>query len=113
MPSFTRTLVSIAPLCYIALTVIFTKHDVKAYDQAGATILKGWRDPGGANDWHFPIIDSDYNSNEDSLFPSDDKSPSFLRPTLLKNLYPRQQHQSPTPTGTASSTRGSRQEQYS
>jgi hypothetical protein len=41
MPSFTRTLVSIAPLCDANLTVIFTKHDVKAYDQAGAAILKG------------------------------------------------------------------------
>jgi hypothetical protein len=73
MPSFTRTLVGIAPLCNANLTVIFTKHDVKAYDQAGATILKGWRDHGGANDWHFPIVNSDHNSNEDSFFPSDDK----------------------------------------
>jgi hypothetical protein len=73
MPSITRTLVGIAPLCNANLTVIFTKHDVKAYDQAGATILKGWRDPGGANNWHFPIVDSNHNSNEDSLFPSDDK----------------------------------------
>jgi hypothetical protein len=73
MPSFTRTVVGIAPLCDADLTVIFTKHDVKAIDQAGATILKGWCDPGEANNWHFPIADSDYNSNEDSLFPSDDK----------------------------------------
>jgi hypothetical protein len=71
MPSFTRALVGIAPLCNANLTVIFTKkHDVKAINQAGATILKGWRDPGGANDGHFPIVDSNYNSNEDSLFPS-------------------------------------------
>ncbi len=48
MPSFTRTLVNIAPLCDANLTVIFTKHDVKAYNQAGATILKGWHDPGDA-----------------------------------------------------------------
>jgi hypothetical protein len=41
MPSFTRTLVGIAPLCNADLTVIFTKHDVKAYNQAGATILEG------------------------------------------------------------------------
>jgi hypothetical protein len=73
MLSFTRTLVSIAPLCNASLTVIFTKHDVKAYDQAGATILEGWCDPGGANDWHFAIVDSNHNSNEDSLFPSNDK----------------------------------------
>jgi hypothetical protein len=72
MPSFTRTLVSIAPLCNADLTVIFTKHDLKAYNQAGATILEGWCDPGGANNWHFPIIDSNHNSNKDSLFPSDD-----------------------------------------
>jgi hypothetical protein len=32
MPSFTRTLVSIAPLCNANLTVIFTKHNVKAYN---------------------------------------------------------------------------------
>jgi hypothetical protein len=50
MPSFTRTLVSIAPLCNSNLTVIFTKHDVKAYYQASTTILEGWHDPGGAND---------------------------------------------------------------
>ncbi len=73
MSSFPRILVGIAPLCDADLTVIFTKHDVKAYDQAGATILEGWRNPGGANNWHFPIIDSDNNSNEDSLFPSDGK----------------------------------------
>jgi hypothetical protein len=73
MPSFTRTLVGIAPLCDANLTVIFTKHDVKAINQAGTTILEGWCDPGGANDWHFLIVDSNYNSNEDSLFPSDDK----------------------------------------
>ncbi len=73
MPSFTRTLVGLAPLCNADLTVIFTKHDVKAYDQAGATILEGWHDPDRANDWHFPIVDSNYNSNEDSLFPSDEK----------------------------------------
>jgi hypothetical protein len=73
MPSFTRTLVSIAPLCNTNLTVIFTKHDVKAINQAGATILKGWHDPGGANNWHYPTVNSNYNSNEDSLFPSDDE----------------------------------------
>jgi hypothetical protein len=73
MPSFTRTLVGIAPLCDANLPVIFTKHDAKGYDQAGATILEGWYDPGGANDWHFPIADSDHNSDEDSLFPSDDE----------------------------------------
>ena len=33
-------------------------------------------------------------------------SPSFLPPTLLQYLYPCQQHQSLTPTGTASRTRG-------
>jgi hypothetical protein len=73
MPSFTRSLVGIAPLCNANLTVIFTKHDVKAYDQAGTTLLEGWGDPGGANYWHFPITDSNHNSNEDSLFPSNDK----------------------------------------
>jgi hypothetical protein len=73
MPSFPRTLAGMAPLCNANLTAIFTKHDFKAYNQAGTTILKGWRDPGGANNRHFPIIDSDHNSNDDSLFPSDDK----------------------------------------
>ncbi len=85
MPSFTRTVVGVALLCNSNLTVIFTKHDVKAIDQAGATILKGWRNPGEANNWHFPIANANYNSNEDSLadpnynsdedslFPSDDK----------------------------------------
>jgi hypothetical protein len=73
MPSFTRTLVGIAPLCNANLTVIFTKHDVKAYHQADATILEGRHDPGGANVWHFPIVDSNHNNNEDSLFPSNDE----------------------------------------
>ncbi len=73
MPSVPRTLVGIAPLCDANLTVSFTKHNVKAYDQAGATILEGWHDPGGANDWHFPLINTDHNSNDDSQFPSDDK----------------------------------------
>jgi hypothetical protein len=58
MPSFTRTLVSIAPLYDTNLTVIFTKNDTKAINQARATILEGWCDPGGANDWHFPIVNS-------------------------------------------------------
>jgi hypothetical protein len=79
MPSFTRTLVGIAPLCDANLTVIFTKHDIKAINQAGTTILEGRHDPGGANDWHFPIVNSEYNSNEDSLFPSDDQI-TFIPP---------------------------------
>jgi hypothetical protein len=87
MPSFTRTLVDIAPLCNANLTVIFTKHDVKAYDQAGTTILEGWCDPGGANNRHFPLVNSDYNSNEDSLIPSNDEltiiPPSNPSPKLL------------------------------
>jgi hypothetical protein len=112
MPSSTRTLVSIAPLCNTDLTVTFTKHDVKAYNQASATILEGWCDPGGANDWHFPIVDSDHNSNEDSS-PLMTNSPSFLPPTLLQNLYPRQLHQSLTPTGTASSMRSGQPKWYS
>jgi hypothetical protein len=73
MPSFPRTLVGIALLCNADLTVTFTKHNVKAYNQAGTTILEGWHDPAGANDWHFPLINADYNSNDDSLFHSDDK----------------------------------------
>jgi hypothetical protein len=80
MPTFTRTLFGIAPLCDANLTVIFTKHDVKAINQAGATILKGWRDPGGARDWHFSIINANYRSNEDFLFPSDDKLASIPPP---------------------------------
>jgi hypothetical protein len=80
MPTFTRTLFGIAPLCNAVLTVIFTKHDIKAINQAGATILEGWCDPGGARDWHFPIVDTNYNSNEDSLIPSDDKLTSIPPP---------------------------------
>ncbi len=80
MPSFTRTLVGIAPLCDANLTVIFTNHDVKAINQAGATILEGGRNPGGANDWHFLIIDSNHNSDEDSLFPSNDELTSIPPP---------------------------------
>jgi hypothetical protein len=88
MPSFTRTLVGIAPLCNANLTVIFTKHDIKAINHAEATILEGWHDPGGANDWHFPIIDSNYNSNEDSLFPSDDKLTIIPSPDLPPKPLP-------------------------
>jgi hypothetical protein len=73
MTTFPRNLVRIAPLCIADLTVIFTKYNVKAYNQPGATILEGWHDLGGANDWHFFIIDSDHNSNDNSLFPSDDE----------------------------------------
>jgi hypothetical protein len=80
MPSFTRTLFGIVPLCDTNLTVIFTKNDIKAINQAGDTILKGWRDPGGANNWHFPIVDSKHNSNEDSFFPSNDKLTSIPPP---------------------------------
>jgi hypothetical protein len=80
MPTFTRTLFGIAPLCNANLTVIFTKHDVKTINQAGATILEGWHDPIGARDWHFPIIDANYSSNEDSLFPSNDKLTSIPPP---------------------------------
>jgi hypothetical protein len=80
MPSFTRTLFSIALLCNANLTIIVTKNDVKAINQARATILEGWCDPGGANNWHFPIVDSNYNSDEDSLFPSDDKLTSIPPP---------------------------------
>jgi hypothetical protein len=72
MPSFPRILVGIAPLCEVDLTITFTKHNVKAQDQAGATIIKGWQDPSGANNWHFPLINADHNSDDDSLFLSDD-----------------------------------------
>jgi hypothetical protein len=73
MPSFPRTLVGIAPLCNANLIVTFTKHNVKAYNQTGTTILEGWHDPGGASNWHFPFIDADHNSNDDSLFFSDEE----------------------------------------
>jgi hypothetical protein len=79
MPTFTRTLFGIAFLCDTKFTVIFTKHDVKAINQARATILEGWRDPGGARDWHFPIVDANYNS-KDSLFPSNDNLTSIPPP---------------------------------
>ncbi len=95
MPSFTRTLVRIAPLYDASLTVIFTKHDVKAYDQAGATILKGWGEPGGANDWHFSIIDSNHNNNEDSLFPSNDEL--TITPTPNPNPEPLPPPATPVP----------------
>jgi hypothetical protein len=88
MPSFTRTLVGIAPLCNPNLTVIFTKHDVKAYGQAGTTILEGWRDPSGGNNWHFLLIDSDYNSNVDSLFPSHEKLTIIPPPNPPPELLP-------------------------
>jgi hypothetical protein len=115
MPSFTRTLVGIAPLCNANLTVIFTKHAVKAYDQAGATILEGWHDPGGANDWQFPVVNSDHNRNEDSLFPFNDKLTIIPPPNPPPEPLPRQQHQSSTLTGTtsASSTRSRQPEWYS
>jgi hypothetical protein len=109
VPPFLRTLVGIAPLCNADLTVTFTKHDIKAYDQAGATILKGWHDPGGANDWHFPLIDANHNSDEDSLFPFYDKALGMIvsntnpRPVPL----PHQPRRSPTLTGTASSMKSS------
>ncbi len=80
MPSFTRTLVGIAPLCSANLTVIFSKNDIKAINQAGGTILEGWHYPGGANKWNFPIVNSNYNSNEDSLLPSDDELTSIPPP---------------------------------
>jgi hypothetical protein len=80
MPTFTRTLFSIAPLCDTNLTVIFSKHDIKAINQAVATILEGWRDCSEARDWHFPIVNTNYNSNEDSFFPSNDKLISIPPP---------------------------------
>jgi hypothetical protein len=80
MRSFARTLVGIAHLCNTNLTAIFTKHDVKAINQDGATILKVWCDLGGASNWNFPILDSNYNSNKDSLFPSNDKLTSIPPP---------------------------------
>jgi hypothetical protein len=45
MPTFTRTLFGIAPHCNANLTVNFTKHDVEAINQAGATVLESWHDP--------------------------------------------------------------------
>jgi hypothetical protein len=86
MPSFPRTLVSITPLCDANLTVTFTKHNVKAYNQAGATIREDWRNPGGANNWHFPLIDADHNTNDDSLYPSDDATTSSPQATKLYDL---------------------------
>jgi hypothetical protein len=82
MPSFPRTLVGINPLCNADLTATFNKHNVKAYNQSGTTILEGWHDPGGANEWHFPLIDADHNTYDDSLFPSDNKT------TIIPPTYP-------------------------
>ncbi len=42
MPTFTKTLFGIDPLCDANLTVIFTKYDIKAINQAGVTTLEGW-----------------------------------------------------------------------
>jgi hypothetical protein len=84
MPSFPRTLVGITPLCDADLTITLTKHDVKAQDQPGTTILEGWGELGGANNWHFPLIDADHNSDEDSLFPPDDKLVSMI----VSNITP-------------------------
>jgi hypothetical protein len=69
MPEFPRTLVGIAPLCDMNLKVTFTKHDVKAYNQAGNIILEGWHNPEEFSDWSFPLVDKDHNSEDDSLFP--------------------------------------------
>jgi hypothetical protein len=109
MPSFTRTLVGIAPLCNANLTVIFTKHDVKAYNQAGTTILKPVEPMTGIFPSSTPTTTAMRTPSSLPMM----NSPSFLPPTLLQNLYPHQQHQSPTPTGTASSTRSSQPERYS
>jgi hypothetical protein len=111
MPSFPRTLVSIAPLCDANLTVTFTKHDVKAYDQAGTTILECWPDPRGASDWHFPLIDANHNSNDNSLFSSNNNTiiipatnpPSVLSPppaTMVHNTYWDQIKNEKRPAGT-------------
>jgi hypothetical protein len=94
MPSFPRTLVVMAPLCNANLTVTFTKHDVKTYNQAGTTILEIWHNPSGANNWHFPLIDADHNSNDDSLFPLDNDTtiipatdPPPVPPATVQDTY--------------------------
>jgi hypothetical protein len=61
----------------LALPPSATPTSPSSSPQAGATILEGWHDPGGARDWHFPIVDANYNSDEDSLFPSNDKLTSI------------------------------------
>ena len=68
MPEFPRTLFGIAPLCDAGLSVTFTKYHVKAYDQAGNVVIEGWRNPKEAPDWYLPLVDENYNSDDNSLF---------------------------------------------
>jgi hypothetical protein len=81
MEDFPRTLFGIAPLCNADLSITFTKHHVKACNQAGSTILKGWH-PNEACNWYLPLVDKDHNSDNDSLFPStnDTTAPSPTPP---------------------------------
>jgi hypothetical protein len=80
MPTFTRTLFGIAPLYDANLTVIFTKHDVKAINQPEPPSSKVGVTPVEPGTGIFPIVNANYNSNEDSLFPSNDKLTSIPPP---------------------------------
>jgi hypothetical protein len=113
MPSFTRTLFGIAPLCNTNLTIIFTKNDIKAINKleppsskVGVILVEPTT---GIFPSSTPTITA--MRTPSSLLMMN--SPAFFPPNLLQNLYSCQQHQSPTPTGTALGTRGGQLVQYS
>ena len=82
MDDFPRILIGIAPLCEAGLSVTFTKHKVICQTASGTRVIEGWRHPKEGSDWIFPLVDEDHNSNEDSLFPSDNDSSICSNPDL-------------------------------
>ena len=63
MPDFPWTLIDTPPLREADLSVTFAKHEVKAYDQAGYTILQGWHNPEKSSD-DFLDRNEDVNQQE-------------------------------------------------
>jgi hypothetical protein len=86
MGNFPRTLISITPLCDAGLSVTFTKHKVICQTASGTSIIEGWCHPKEGSDWFFPLVDKDHNSNEDSLFPSNNDSSICSNPILTTCL---------------------------
>jgi hypothetical protein len=74
MDNFPRTLIGIASLCDVGLSVTFTKHKVICQTDSGTSIIEGWHNPKEGSDWFSPLVDKDHNNNKDSLFPSDNDS---------------------------------------
>ena len=62
MPNFHHNLMGIGPLCEHGCRDLFEKISVTVFTKDDTIILRGWREPSGANLWMFSLCPKDHPS---------------------------------------------------